>query len=223
MKSYAAIGSLRGRDGRHSGVRQDISQEGNFNMYQKLEFFEKERVMLLRSVSFNTECPTKVWELFEKANELGTKLDYTLEIIEAAMQGRIDFEKDFKLKEYVASIDRTKRLEGLREAKRAVHVTDVSDDEDSSGVPYPADDRDDYEELENKFELQQAVDRFNEMQNYFLVNAKCDSKLAVRQALRGIPESIELVKNLCDEYPIAADLLKIILGSGYSYEQIFPE
>lgn len=192
-------------------------------MYQKLEFFEKERVMLLRSVSFNTECSPKVWELFEKANELGTKLDYTLEIIEAAMQGRIDFEKDFKLKEYVASIDRARRLEGLREAKRAVHVTDVSDDEDSSGVPYPVDDRDDYEELENKFELQQAVDRFNEMQNYFLVNAKCDSKLAVRQALRGIPESIELVKNLCDEYPIAADLLKIILGSGYSYEQIFPE
>lgn len=223
MKSYAAVRSLRGRDGRHFEVGQDIFQEGNFNMYQKLEFFEKERVMLLRSVSFNTECSSKIWELFEKANELGTKLDYTLEIIEAAMQGRIDFEKDFKLKEYVASIDRTKRLEGLREAKRAVHVTDVSDDEDSSGVPYPVDDRDDYEELENKFELQQAVDRFNEMQNYFLVNAKCDSKLAVRQALRGIPESIELVKNLCDEYPIAADLLKIILGSGYSYEQIFPE
>ena len=139
------------------------------------------------------------------------------------MQGRIDFEKDFKLKEYVASIDRARRLEGLREAKRAVHITDVSDDEDSSGVPYPADSRNDYEELENKFELQQAVDRFNEMQNYFLVNAKCDSKLAVKQALKGIPESIELVKNLCDEYPIAADFLKIILGSGYSYEQIFPE
>ena len=162
--------------------------------------------MLLRSVSFNTECPTKVWELFEKANELGTKLDYTLEIIEAAMQGRIDFEKDFKLKEYVASIDRTRRLEGLREAKKAVHLTDVSDDED-----------------ENKFELLQAVNQFNELQYYFMVNAKCDSKLAVRQALRGIPESIELVKNLCNDYPIAADLLKIILGSGYSYEQIFPE
>lgn len=180
--------------------------------------------MLLRSVSFNTECPTKVWELFEKANELGTKLDYTLEIIEAAMQGRIDFEKDFKLKEYVASIDRTRRLEGLREAKKAVHLTDVSDDEDDiSGVPYPVDDKDDYEELENKFELLQAVNQFNELQYYFMVNAKCDSKLAVNQALKGIPESIELVKNLCNDYPIAADLLKIILGSGYSYDQIFPE
>lgn len=180
--------------------------------------------MLLRSMSFNKECSPKVWELFEKADELGTKLDYTLEIIEAAMQGRIDFEKDFKLKEYVGSIDRARRLEGLREAKRAVHITDISDDEeDSSGVAYPADSRNDYEELENNFELQQAVDMFNEMQNYFMVNAKCDSKLAVRQALRGIPESVELVKNLCDEYPIAADLLKIILGSGYSYEQIFPD
>lgn len=39
---------------------QNIFQEGNFNMYQKLEFFEKERVMLLRSVSFNTECSPKV-------------------------------------------------------------------------------------------------------------------------------------------------------------------
>ncbi len=179
--------------------------------------------MLLRSVSFTTECNPKIWELFKKADELGTKLDYTLEIIEAAMQGRIDLEGEFKLKEYVASIDRSRRLEGLREAKKAVHVTDISDDEEDSGVAYPVDSRNDYEEFENNYELQQAVERFNDMQYYFMVNAGCFAKTAVRQALRGIPESIELVKNLCDEYPIAAELLEIILGSGYSYEDIFPE
>ena len=50
------------------------------------------RIMgLLKSLSFNTEYDSKVWELCKDANELGTKLDYTLEIIDAAMQGNIDF------------------------------------------------------------------------------------------------------------------------------------
>lgn len=42
---------------------------------------------LLKSVSFNTECDLNIWNLFKKANELGTRLDYTLEIIDAAMHG----------------------------------------------------------------------------------------------------------------------------------------
>ena len=179
--------------------------------------------MLLRSVSFTTECNPKIWELFKKADELGTKLDYTLEIIEAAMQGRIDLEGEFKLKEYVASIDRSRRLEGLREKKKAVHVTDISDDEEDSGVAYPVDSRNDFEEFENNYEFCNAVDTFNSMQHYFMINAKCDAKLAVHQALKGVPDAVELVKNLCDEYPIAAELLEVILGSGYSYEDIFPD
>ena len=54
------------------------------------------------------------------------------------------------------------------------------------------------------------------------MNSCCDVKYTVYMALRGIPDAIDMVKNLCEEYPVAADLLKIILDSNYSYEEIFP-
>lgn len=185
--------------------------------------------MLMKSVSFGDEVDPKIWDLFKDANEIGSRLDYTLEIIDAALAGNIDFGREFELEKYINSINRTRRLEALREAKKTVHITEDSyDDEETSGVSldrisYFADSTDEYEILENSFELQYAVSQFDSLQEYFLVNAKCDVKLAVRQALRGIPDSIELLKNLCNDYPIAGELLKIILGSGYKYEEIFPE
>ena len=122
-----------------------------------------------------------------------------------------------------------RRLEGLRESKRVVHVADDSgDDDDSSGVVSDkqmcfADTSDAYADFADACELQYAVEKLNSLNGYFMVNARCDVRLAVRQALRGIPDSIVLLKRLCEEYPVAADLLKIILGSGQPYESMFPE
>ena len=185
--------------------------------------------MLMKSISFGKEVDPQIWDLFKDANEIGSRLDYTLEIIDAAMSGNIDLSREFELEKYINSINRTRKLEALREAKKVVHITEDSyDDEENSGVSsdrisYFVDSTDEYEILENSFELRYAINKFNSLQEYFLVNAKCDVKFAVRQALRGIPDSIELLKNLCNDYPVAAELLKIILGSGYTYEEIFPE
>ncbi len=60
---------------------------------------------LLKSVSFNTECDLNIWNLFKKANELGTRLDYTLEIIDAAMHGRIDVDEEFESDKYIGRTD----------------------------------------------------------------------------------------------------------------------
>ena len=60
---------------------------------------------LLKSVSFNTECDLNIWNLFKKANELGTCLDYTLEIIDAAMHGRIDVDEEFESDKYIGRTD----------------------------------------------------------------------------------------------------------------------
>ena len=138
-------------------------------------------------------------------------------------------EYEFRLEAYINKINHMRRLEGLRESKRVVHVADDSgDDDDSSGVVSDkqmcfADTSDAYADFADACELQYAVEKLNSLNGYFMVNARCDVKLAVRQALRGIPDSIVLLKRLCEEYPVAADLLKIILGSGQPYESMFPE
>lgn len=185
---------------------------------------------LMKSMSFNEEIDSKIWELFKDANKLGSRLDYTLEIIDAALEGHIDLGKKFELEKYINRINHVRRLEALREAKKVVHITDDSgdDEENTSGVSsdklsYFADSTDEYKALEDRCEFQYAVSKFNSMRKYFMVNAKCDVKTVIHQALKGIPDSVELLKELCNDYPMAGELLKIILSSGYKYEEIFPD
>ncbi|MDE7476812.1 MAG: hypothetical protein K2M91_02490, partial [Lachnospiraceae bacterium] len=181
---------------------------------------------MLRSLSFEKDLDLNVWGLFKDANELGSRLDYTLEIVDAAVAGNIDFENEFKLEAYINRINHMRRLEALRESKKVVYVADDSDDaSDTSGVVPDkqmcfADASDAYADFADACELQYAVEKLNSLNGYFMVNAGCDVKLAVRQALRGIPDSVELLKGLCEDYPVAADLLKIILGSGQPYESM---
>lgn len=179
----------------------------------------------LRSYSFREESNLEIWHhLFKDANEMGTRLDYTLEIFDAAVEGDIDLTREFKLEEYINKINHTRMLESLREAKRTVPVKEDSDDDgEESGVAYPADASDAYGELLDDCELQYAVEKLNVLNAYYMAEALCDVRGAVRQALKGIPQSIQIVKDLCGEYPVLADLLKIILGSGHPYESLFPD
>ena len=60
---------------------------------------------LLKSVSFNTECDLNIWNLFKKANELGPRLDFPLEIIDAAMHGTIAVDEEFESDKYIGRTD----------------------------------------------------------------------------------------------------------------------
>ena len=84
----------------------------------------------LKSYSFEQENNFDMWyHLFKDANELGTRLDYTLEIFEAAVEGDIDLTHEFKLEGYINKISHTKRMESLRKAKKLVPVNEDSDDD----------------------------------------------------------------------------------------------
>ena len=48
-----------------------------------------------------------------------------------------------------------------------------------------------------------------------------DIVLTIKQALRGLSDSISVLQKVCDEYAIVAEQVKTILGSGLEFEELF--
>ena len=47
------------------------------------------------------------------------------------------------------------------------------------------------------------------------------SQFVLRQALKGIPESIQALKMMSEEYEVVGEKIFIVLSSGYSFEELF--
>lgn len=158
---------------------------------------------------------------------MGTQLDYTLEIIDAAMEGDIDFEKEFNLRGYIYTIKKSRELENYRRKKKVLRINDTVDEvtDYGDGVPVDAlsgfvDKVDDFEKFESDDEVLYAVEEINKISNDILVCYHLDIKRCIKQALRGTPESLNLLKGLVEENKYIGELVKILLASGYSLEAL---
>lgn len=195
---------------------------------------------LLRSFSFGhisgvTELPIEVLNLFsDLCYNPDKKIEFASEIISAGLQGNIDFEHDFNIDAYEAAIRKNQKLG--KEAKRKKEVfldfTDSNDDwdetvqaggikADTATTRATKQMEDAYEQLLADEELKYAVETIKSLQPILLVEAKMDFKCTVKQALKGIPESIALLKKVCEDYEIVAEQVNIILNCGKPFEEIF--
>lgn len=180
---------------------------------------------LLRSYSFNKVVTDDIWNLFKDA-DINRGWDYSLEIIENAMSGGIQTSKSFSFYGYINNIEKNRRLEKHRSAKRHLHIKDSYDEEESYGVPesalntyVPQDDP--YQKIDDDEEVYFAVNEINKMASEFLIFNKVNIQHCVRQALKGIPDAVSELKKLVEEDPHAGEMLRIILGSGYSFDILF--
>lgn len=161
------------------------------------------------------------------------KIEYASEIISAGLQGRIRFQ-NFNLDAYEATIRKNERLgkESKRKKEIFLDTSDSSEDWDEvtakGGIkPDTATVRavnkmeDVYEKLLDDDELRFAVDTIKSLQQSIMVEAHVDIVLTIKQALRGLSDSISVLQKVCDEYAIVAEQVKTILGSGLEFEELF--
>lgn len=195
---------------------------------------------LLKSYSFGhifgvTELPNEVLNLFiGLSSNPEKKIEYASEIISAGLQGNIDFNHEFNIDAYEAAIRKNLRLGKENKRKKEVFLdfTDNNDDWDevqgaggikadvaSSRAANKMEDA--YDKLIMEDELRYAVETIKSLQPMLLVEAKMDFLHTMEQALKGIPESIKLLRQVCDEFEVVAEQVKVILGSGYTFEEIF--
>jgi cell fate (sporulation/competence/biofilm development) regulator YmcA (YheA/YmcA/DUF963 family) len=195
---------------------------------------------LLRSYSFGhvcgvTELPENVLNLFiDLVNNPNKKIEFAGEIISAGLLGNIDFEREFNIDAYEATIRKNQRL-GIESKRKKEVFLDFSDNNDdwdevaqSGGIKADVASthmvqkmEDAYEKVLMEDELKYAVETIKSLQPMLLVEAKMDFMQTMKQALKGIPESVALLQKVCDTYVVVAEQVKIILTSGYTFEEIF--
>lgn len=183
--------------------------------------------MLLRSYAFQKEVPDTVWNLFSKADKLGTGLDYTLEIIDAAMQGDINLNREFNLKGYIYSINQVRKHEDRRRYKKNLRINYTVDDEADFGDNIQADNLsgyvesiDEYEKIDNDSEVSYAISEINRMSHDIMIFHNVDIETCLSQANRGMPESINLLRKLVNDNPQVGLYIQTILASGYPLETL---
>lgn len=200
-------------------------------MLQSIMALLKGGVVMLASYSFQQSITPEIEELFSGCEELGDELDYTVEIIEAALSGKIDLNRPFNIVSYVRAVKKHERLEGERRAKKLLHIQPSNPDDDTlepysikeENIQIVVEEKSDFDKLEDSFELQEAVDFINGMESELVVTENIFIVKVIRQALKGIPDSVKILKDICTYYSDVAEAIKIILQSGESFEELFPE
>lgn len=191
---------------------------------------------LLKSFSFGqfrgiSELPVEVLSLFDSlVEEPGKKIEFASEIISAGLQGKIDFNREFNIDAYEAAIRKNQYLSKSNKSKRESFLDfggDSEEDEhggirvDIASAQNVQQMEDAYEQLMDEDELKYAISTIKSLQPVLMVEARMDLLYTMRQALRGIPDSVKMLKDLCSEYEILGEQIKVVLGSGQSFEEMF--
>ena len=181
--------------------------------------------MLLRSFQYKQELTGDMLDtLFKDLKDYKGEFDYSLEIIDAALDGRIDISKKFSLFGYCKTVREGNFQTELKRLKKQQYIID-DDNDDETGVKVSSlvDTRSDYEIIDDKEELSYTVNKIRSMNNEIIEDIGVDLIFCMHQALKGVPQAVQELANICEEYDFIAEYIQIILSSGISFEELFPD
>ena len=173
--------------------------------------------MLLRSFSFNklniTEKELSLFKyLIEHPNY---KCDVTYEILINALEGRIDYSKEFNLVGYETTIKRNHLMTDYARSKvEKSYDVEINDETENSLLEFIPDDKDRIEESINN-ELYNDALEFVLNSELYTINDKdktvIDLKFCLLRSLQGIPDAIKCLKLACDNDSDLRDYIEVLL------------
>lgn len=190
---------------------------------------------LLRTYSFNEIDfidSGSLWSMFKDIASADSRgCSCTLEVVEAVLAGKIKLEHYdsdgnvvFDLRRYERKVEKLRKLEQVRRHKNEKPLLDDYDDLAEGGVvadAVPALQTEDIEKnIIDNAELDWALKSLDEKLLDFIVGDKVNIKVALLQANKGIPESIELVRRIVKKYPYMGEIIHIILSCGKPLEEV---
>ena len=194
----------------------------------------------LKSFSFGSylgvdELPDEVLMLFiELLEKPGKSIEYVEEIINAALMGRIDFTKPFKIDAYEYKIRSTAHINSEKERKRKTFIDFSSNDTerevsmrnggvtiDSVSTSAIEDLKDAYDEVLDNIELQEAVSSIKALNDTFRVDFGVNLIKLLKKALSGYPQAVGRLKEVCNEFKQVSEWVQVILKSGHPVESLF--
>lgn len=190
---------------------------------------------LLRTYSFNEIDyidSGSLWSMFKEIASADSRgCSCTLEVVEAVLSGKLKMEHYdsngnvvFDLRKYEHKVEKLRKLELARRHKNEKPLLDDYDDLAEGGVitsSVPALQTEDIaKNIIDNAELQWALKSLDEKLLDFIVLDKVNIKVALLQANKGIPESIQLVKDIVKKYPYMGEIIHIILSCGKPLEEV---
>ena len=190
---------------------------------------------LLRTYSFNEIDyidSGSLWSMFKEIASADSRgCSCTLEVVEAVLSGKLKIEHYdsdgnvvFDLRKYERKVEKLRKLELARRHKNEKPLLDDYDDLAEGGVitsSIPALQTEDIaKNIIDNAELQWALKSLDEKLLDFIVLDKVNIKVALLQANKGIPESIQLVKDIVKKYPYMGEIIHIILSCGKPLEEV---
>ena len=190
---------------------------------------------LLRTYSFNEIDyidSGSLWSMFKDIASADSRgCSCTLEVVEAVLAGKLKMEHYdsdgnvvFDLRRYERKVEKLRKLELDRRHKNEKPLLDDYDDLAEGGVitsSVPALQTEDIaKNIIDNAELDWALKSLDEKLLDFIVIDKVNIKVALLRANKGIPESIELVKDIVKKYPYMGEIIHIILSCGKPLEEV---
>ena len=183
------------------------------------------------------ELPEDVVLLFSEMADKPTKgIMHVEEIINAGLEGRIDFNSEFKLEAYDYTITNNLRLNVEKERKKKTFINfggsdmeteqalrkgGISIDVVSSSASVIEDMRDAFEEVLDDSELKYAISTIKSLNEDFIVDFNVDLITLIKRSVLGIPQAISKLKEVCQDFSIVSEQVEIILKSGHDIEKCF--
>lgn len=190
---------------------------------------------LLRTYSFNEIDyidSGSLWSMFKDIASADSRVcSCTLEVVEAVLSGKLKIEHYdldgnvvFDLRKYERKVEKLRKLEQARRHKNEKPLLDDYDDLAEGGVitsSVPALQTEDIaKNIIDNAELDWALKSLDEKLLDFIVIDKVNIKVALLRANKGIPESIQLVKDIVKKYPYMGEIIHIILSCGKPLEEV---
>ena len=173
-----------------------------------------------------------IWSMFKDIASIESRgCSCTLEVVEAVLSGKLKIEHYdsdgnvvFDLRKYERKVEKLRKLEQARRHKNEKPLLDDYDDLAEGGVitsSVPALQTEDIaKNIIDNAELDWALKSLDEKLLDFIVIDKVNIKVALLRANKGIPESIELVKDIVKKYPYMGEIIHIILSCGKPLEEV---
>lgn len=175
--------------------------------------------MLLRSFSFNKGLTEEELKLFDYLVEHPEyKCDVAYDILMNALDGRIDFSREFNLVAYETVIKRNQILGMYERAKKeSSYDVQISDDSDETMKEFIQEPRDDIAEFIDKELYNEALDYILNT-TFYRINTKDNIFIhlggSICSALKGIPEAVKNIKLACQTDSRLKEYIEILLVNG---------
>lgn len=150
------------------------------------------------------------------------EVKYAYDIVNAGMDGRINFNKPFNLQAYEYKIENNQKLSKYHKRKKESYLDESNNEEagQNGGIQENkilklsnSFDESEIDGLFEQSEVMTAINVLQAVQDDFLKSEGINLSFLLKRAMQGVPIAVEKLKSLCEEFELLGEQIKIVLSS----------